>query len=146
MVETSHKSGFLPSLADPFRSLGARVADWFAPASEASADDSGYRISMEVPGVAEPDIDITLHEGLVTVTGRKQSVRTGSGETWFFSEREFGSFSRSFRLPPDAEAEAISADLRDGVLTLTVPRRGDTAPEGARKVAIGKGRDAGGGA
>jgi HSP20 family protein len=138
MVETSHKSGFLPSLADPFRSLGARVADWFAPASEASADDGAYRISMEVPGVAEPDIDITLHEGVVTVTGRKQSVRTGSGETWFFSEREFGSFSRSFRLPPDADADAVGADLEDGVLTLTVPRRGDTSPEGARKVAIGK--------
>jgi HSP20 family protein len=139
MVETSHKSGFLPSLADPFRSLGARVADWFAPASEASADDAAYRIAVEVPGVAEADIDITLHEGVVTITGKKETTKTEKGETWFFSEREFGSFSRSFRLPPDADADRIGADLKDGVLTLTVPRRGDTSPEGARKVAISKG-------
>ena len=138
MVETSHKSGFLPSLADPFRSLGARVADWFAPASEASADDGAYRISMEVPGVAERDIDITLHEGVVTVTGRKETTKSEKGETWFFSEREFGAFSRSFRLPPDADGDGTHADLKDGVLTLTVPKRGDTAPEGARKVPIGK--------
>lgn len=138
MVETSHKSGFLPSLADPFRSLGARMADWFAPASEASADDGGYRISMEVPGVEEKDIDVTLHEGVVTVTGRKASSKTETGETWFFSEREFGSFSRSFRLPPDADGEGIAAELKDGVLTLSVPKRTDTSPEGARKVAISK--------
>jgi HSP20 family protein len=139
MVETSHKSGFLPSLADPFRSLGARVADWFAPASEASADSGAYRISIEVPGVAEQDIDVTLHEGVVTVTGRKESGKTEQGETWFFSEREFGAFSRSFRLPPDAEGDGIGAALKDGVLTLTVPKRRDTAPEGARKVAITRG-------
>ncbi len=138
MVETSHKSGFFPSLADPFRTLGARVADWFAPASEASADDGAYRISMEVPGVAEQDIDITLHEGAVTITGKKDSTRTEKGETWFFSEREFGSFSRSFRLPPDADGDGIAADLKDGVLTLTVPKRGDTTAMGARKVPISK--------
>ena len=139
MVETSHRSGFLPSLADPFRNLGARLADWFAPASEASADAGSYRIAMEVPGVAEGDIDITLHDGVVMVTGRKASSKTETGETWFFSEREFGSFSRSFRLPPDADGDAISADLKDGVLTLTVPKRADTSPEGARKVATSKG-------
>lgn len=139
MVETSHKTGFLPSLADPFRSFGARIADWFAPASEASADDGSYRIAMEVPGVAEGDIDITLHEGVVTVNGKKESTKTEKGETWYFSEREFGSFSRSFRLPPDADGDKIAADLKDGVLTLTIPKRRDTSPEGARKVAITKG-------
>jgi HSP20 family protein len=139
MVESSHKTGFLPSLADPFRSFGSRIADWFAPASEASADDGAYRIAMEVPGVEDSDIDITLHEGMVTVTGKKTSTKTEKGETWFFSEREFGSFSRSFRLPPDADGEKISADLKDGVLTLSIPKRADTSPEGARKVAIKKG-------
>ena len=139
MVETSHKSGFLPSLADPFRQLGARVADWFAPASEASADDGGYRISMEVPGVEDKDIEVTLQGGTVTVTGRKETTKTETGETWFVSEREFGSFSRSFRLPPDADGDRIAADLKDGVLVLSIPRRGDAGPEGARKVAVTRG-------
>jgi HSP20 family protein len=139
MVESSHKTGFMPSLMDPLRNLGARVADWFAPASEASAGAEAYTIAMEVPGVAEDALDVTLHEGVVTVSGKKTSTRTDSGETWFFSEREFGAFSRSFRLPPDADAEAMSAELKDGVLTLTVPKRRETPAPGARKVAITKG-------
>ena len=139
MVETSHKSGFFPTLADPFRGLGARVADWFAPASEASAGKDAYRISVEVPGVAEEDLEITVHEGVLTISGKKQSSREEKGDTWFFSEREFGSFSRSVRLPPDADGDKVGAALKDGVLALTVPKRAETVPTGARKVAISKG-------
>jgi HSP20 family protein len=139
MVESTHKTGFFPTLADPFRTLGGRVADWFAPASEAATDANAYRISMEVPGVAEDDIGVTVHEGVVTVTGEKRSRREETGETWFFSEREYGSFSRSFRLPPDADGAQVDAGLKDGLLTITVPKRVETAPEGAKKVAIKKG-------
>ncbi|GAA5067650.1 Hsp20/alpha crystallin family protein [Roseibacterium beibuensis] len=139
MVESAHKSGFFPSLADPLRQFGSKVADWFAPAAEAAVNGSAYRISMEVPGVAEGDIDVTVHEGVVTVTGEKKSEREEKGETWFFSEREYGSFSRSFRLPPDADGDKVDADLKDGLLTITVPKRAETPPEGARKVSIRKG-------
>ncbi|MCU4653818.1 Hsp20/alpha crystallin family protein [Roseibacterium sp. SDUM158016] len=139
MVESSHKSGLFPSLMDPLRSLGTRVADWFAPASEASVNGSNYRIALELPGVAEEDIDIRVHDGAVTVSGEKTAEREEKGETWFFSERAYGSFSRSFRLPPDADAGAIAADLKDGLLTITVPKKAEKAPEGAKKVQIRKG-------
>jgi HSP20 family protein len=104
MVESSHKSGLFPSLMDPLRSMSARVADWFAPASEAAVNGSEYRIALELPGVAEEDIDVTVHDGVVSVSGKKTSEREEKGETYFFSERSYGSFSRSFRLPPDADA------------------------------------------
>jgi HSP20 family protein len=139
MVESSHKSGFIPSLMDPLRSMSARVADWFAPASEAAANGAEYRIAVELPGVEEKDIDITMHDGVVTVSGEKTSEREETGETYFFSERTYGSFSRSFRLPPDADAEAVNADLKDGLLTIRVPKKAPAAKEGARKVKIGKG-------
>jgi HSP20 family protein len=139
MVESSHKSGLFPSLMDPLRSMSTRVADWFAPASEAAVNGSEYRIALELPGVAEEDIDVTVHDGVVSVSGKKTSEREEKGETYFFSERSYGSFSRSFRLPPDADGEAVTAGLKDGILTIRVSKKADTSPEGARKVAIGRG-------
>lgn len=145
MVEKSQSPGFWPALqdpfrllADPFRALGTRLADWLAPASEASSDDGAYRIAIELPGVEDKDIELTVDEGVVTVKGEKRSSREEKGETWYFSERQYGAFSRSFRLPADADAGAVKADLKDGVLTVTVPRKAPAQPK-ARKVEIGKG-------
>ncbi|MDG4648103.1 Hsp20/alpha crystallin family protein [Roseibacterium sp. SDUM158017] len=138
MVESSHKSGQTPSLWDPFRSIGSQIADWFAPASEASSDGSAYRIAVELPGVRDKDVDVSLGDGVVTVTGQKSSEREEKGETWFFSERSYGSFSRSFRLPPDADEAKIEATLKDGLLTILVPRKAGADAETARKVKIKK--------
>jgi HSP20 family protein len=114
MVESTHKSGLFPVPDGPAQIMSARVADWFAPASEAAVNEAEYRIALELPGVAEADIEITVHDGVVSVSGEKMSEREEKGETYFFSERSYGSFSRSFRLPPDADAEAVSAGLKDG--------------------------------
>ncbi|SIO56447.1 HSP20 family protein [Rhodovulum sp. ES.010] len=139
MVEKSHSTGFWPSLYDPLRGLGTRVADWFAPASEASHDDGGYSIRMELPGVEEKDIEVSLDDGVVTVSGEKQSSREEKGETWYFSEREYGSFSRSFRLPPDADGEAVKASLKDGVLTISAGRKAPSEAKGGSSIPIEKG-------
>lgn len=137
MIEKTPARTFWPSFYEPLRHLGARMSDWLAPASEASSDGKDYRIAIELPGVAEQDIDITVDDRMVTVTGEKKEEREEKGETWYFSERQYGSFSRTFRLPADADQDKIGADLKDGVLTLTVAR---AAPEaaGTRKVPIGK--------
>ncbi len=108
MVEKSHTSGLWPQLYEPFRNFGQRLADWIAPASEASVNGDSYCIAIEVPGVAEDDIEISVSDGVVTVKGEKKSSREEKGETWYFSEREFGAFSRSFRLPPDADEGGVS--------------------------------------
>jgi HSP20 family protein len=137
MIEKSLTS-FWPSFYEPFRSFGTRLAEWVAPASEASSDDKLYRISLELPGVEEKDIDISIDDEVVTVKGEKKTSREEKGETWYFSERQFGSFSRSFRLPADADESKLSAELKDGVLTLSVPKAGPEASVKARKVAISK--------
>lgn len=139
MVEKTHASGFWPSLYEPFRSLGSRVADWFAPASEASSNKAAYSIAIELPGVAEDDIRMTLEDGVVTVSGEKRTAREEEGESWYFSERQFGAFSRSFRLPPDADEDAVGATLKNGVLTITVPKRAPTADNGGRTIDIRRG-------
>jgi len=138
MVEKHPLGAFWPNLAEPFRQFGARLADWLAPASDAKSDAEAYRITLELPGVAEDDIEIAVDHGTLTVRGEKRATREEKGETWYFTERQYGSFQRSFRLPADADEGAIKAALRDGVLSLTVPRRAPAAAAG-RKVTIEKG-------
>jgi HSP20 family protein len=135
MVEKSQNYGLWPQLFDPFRGFGARIADWLSPASDASSDATAYKISVELPGVEEKDVSLTVEEGTLTITGEKKSSREEKGESWYFTERQFGSFTRSFRLPADADQSAVSADLKAGVLTVTVPRK-TRAAETARKVEI----------
>ncbi|MQQ09870.1 Hsp20 family protein [Epibacterium sp. SM1979] len=137
MVETTHTAGRWPSLYEPFRHLGTRLAEWVTPASDASTDKDAYHITLELPGVAEEDIALTAHDGVLRVTGEKKVEREEKGETWYFQERQFGSFQRSFRLPPDAEAREISAALKDGVLTVTIPKLAQT-PSEATKIPVTK--------
>ena len=139
MVEKTELGHFWPSLYEPFRTFGQRVSDWLAPASEASGDDGAYVITMELPGVAEKDVDVTVADGVVTVRGEKRTEEDRKGDTWYFSERQYGAFRRSFRLPQDVAQDAVKAKMTDGVLTLTVPRVDPTPEPGARKIAIEKG-------
>jgi HSP20 family protein len=104
------------------KSFGKKIADWFAPHSEASAAEDSYDISLELPGVSADDIDVSVHEGHLTIKGEKRAEREEKGRTYFFSEREYGAFERSFRLPTDAQSSKITAEFKDGVLTVKVPK------------------------
>jgi len=135
MVEKSHTSGWWPNIYEPLRQFGERVADWVAPRSEAKSSNNAYHITVELPGVAQDDIELSLQDGVLTVKGEKRSERKEEGEDYFFSEREYGRFQRSFRLPPDADGEKVSAGFSDGVLKITVPKRGEQKT-GAKKIQV----------
>ena len=124
MVEKSHTAGWWPQLYEPLKGFGERIADWFAPRSDASAAADAYEVCLELPGVKSDDIEVSLHDGNLTVKGEKRVTREEKGRTYFFSEREYGAFQRSFRLPADAERENITADFQDGVLIIRVPKKG----------------------
>lgn len=138
MVEKSGFGGLWPTLFEPFRLAGTRIADWLAPASEASSGEDGYRIALELPGVAEEDIHLAVDGGVVTVKGEKKSSREEKGDTWYFSERQYGAFSRSFRLPSDADEAKVAAAIKDGVLTISVPRKA-AVEAAAKRVPIARG-------
>ena len=123
MVESNQSGGLWPNLYSPLRNFGSRIADWLSPASDASSDEDAYRISIELPGVGEDDIEVTSDSGVLIVSGEKSASREDKGETWYFSERQYGAFRRSFRLPPDADEAKIEAHMKDGVLDITVPRK-----------------------
>lgn len=137
MVEKTQSDTAWPALFDPLRGFGSRLSDWLQPATDAKVEDGAYRITMELPGVEEKDIELTVENGLVTVSGEKRQSREEKDDTWYFSERSYGSFRRSFRVPQDADEDAVKAELKDGILTVTVPRKTGTAA--GRKVPVAKG-------
>jgi HSP20 family protein len=122
MVERSHTAGWLPSVYEPIKKAGEKIAEWFAPRSDASVSLECYSINLELPGVEAKDIDISMQNGTMIVRGEKRFESEEEGQNYFFSEREYGAFQRSFRLPPDARAEDIAADFRNGVLRITIPK------------------------
>lgn len=135
MVEKTQSPGWWPNIYEPFRHLGERIADWFAPRSEAKATNARYEITIELPGVDAKDIDVALDDGVLTVKGEKRSERKEEGEGYFFSEREYGRFQRTFRLPADAEGDKVAADFTNGVLKITVPKRGEEK-QATKKIAV----------
>lgn len=140
MVEKSHTAGgqepsWWPQVYEPLRGLGQKIAGFFAPHAEASATDDFYEINLELPGVALENINVSVHDNHLTVQGEKRSHHEEKGKTYFFSERQFGAFQRSFRLPPGVETDRISADFKDGVLTLKVPKSGPP-PTSARRIDV----------
>jgi len=126
MVEkVSHSSSapdWLSQLYAPVRQFGERIAEFLAPASEASAKPEFYEITIELPGVKEDDITVELHDSTLTVLGEKRSSREEKDRNYFFSERQYGSYRRVFRLPPDADPNKITAHHEDGVLTVKIEK------------------------
>ncbi|MBC8240625.1 MAG: Hsp20/alpha crystallin family protein [Alphaproteobacteria bacterium] len=133
MVESGAQplSNLWPQIADPLRRFGSKVADFFSPASDAAATDDAYIVEVELPGVKEEDITIEHHGNVLTVKGHKHSSREEENKNYYFSERTYGAFQRTFRLPADVDEGGIEASAEDGVLTLHLPKRKEA--EAARR-------------
>jgi HSP20 family protein len=136
MVERSHTAGWLPQTYAPLRRLGEKVAEWFAPKADAAMAEDCYEISLELPGVAATEIDVTVQEGSLTIQGEKRFEHQEAGRTYFFSEREYGAFQRSFRLPPDAAVDRIDAEFKNGVLNVKIPKLQPATGADSRKVQV----------
>lgn len=128
MVEKSHTAtgqevGFWPQVLDPLRQAGEKIANFFAPSADAAATAEDYVIEVELPGVSAEDIALELHGNVLVVKGEKKFEREESGKTYYFSERRYGSFHRSFKLPEDVNGDEVDADFSDGVLVIKIPRK-----------------------
>jgi HSP20 family protein len=119
---------------DPFYT-GRPAASAFAPAFEVKETADSFVVKADLPGVAEADLDINVHNNVLTVTGARQAEERKDGESFTLYERQFGSFSRSFSLPDMADGERIEAKLETGVLTLTIGKKAEAKP---RKIALKK--------
>jgi HSP20 family protein len=121
---------------DPlFATPTGRPARAFAPAFEVKETTDSFVLRADLPGVDEKDLDIAVHNGVLTVSGSRAAEERKEGESYVLYERQYGSFSRSFALPDMADGERIDAALTNGVLQLTIGKKAEARP---RKIAIKK--------
>lgn len=128
---------------DAFRGFGSRLpsfggfagAGW--PSVEISDNDKEIRVTAEVPGMEENDIEVLLEDGVLTLKGEKRSETEDKDRQ--FSERFYGRFERRIPLGLEVEEDKVAADFHNGVLTVTLPRS-ERAQSKARRIAIGNGK------
>lgn len=98
------------------------------PAVDISEDDDHYVVTAELPGTKKDDVTVEIHENVLTVRGHKRNEREEKSEQRRYVERSFGSFSRSFTLPANADGDHIKARFDDGVLTVSIQKSEEAKP------------------
>jgi HSP20 family protein len=100
-----------------------------APPVDITEGEDHYLVSAELPGVRKDDITVELQEGVLSIRGEKKSEREETQEKGRWLERSFGTFSRSFTLPSDANSERVDARFEDGVLRLRIDKKPEAKPK-----------------
>jgi HSP20 family protein len=121
---------------DPFAEMLPSVdgeAAVFKPRFDVKETKDEYLFRADLPGIDEKDLDISLTGNRLTVSGKREAERREQSETYYAYERSFGSFSRSFTLPDSADSDRAEADLKNGVLTISIPKRPEHQP---RKISL----------
>lgn len=117
----------------PFSSRQSNTAFRTVPSFDFLENAEGYTLRGDLPGLSEEELDITVHDGILTIAGTRQAEETQEGDTFLVRERRYGQFSRRLSLPKDADAEKVSAKLEHGVLTVHIGKRQELQ---ARKIKI----------
>ncbi len=101
------------------------------PAADVRRDGDGYVIEMEVPGFKPEEIDVEAHDNVLTIQGERSAETEEKKEDngYIRRERRYGKFTRRFTLPAGADAEAIAAQVKDGVLHVSVPSATESSPQ-----------------
>lgn len=113
---------------------GRRV-NAYRPQIDVSGDDNQYEITLDVPGLSENNLSIDLKDDLLVVRGQKEEKAEQSSKQFYCIERSYGAFQRTLSLPTDADADDIQASLKDGVLTLIIPRN-QAEQDNVKRIAI----------
>src|ERR687893_208417 len=110
----------------PFGSLSGmgRMASW--PTVEVIETDHEVRVSAELPGMDQNDVEVLMNDGVLTIRGEKKSEIKDKERA--FSERSYGRFQRRIPLGQDVDEDKIEAAFKNGVLTITIPRTAQAAP------------------
>jgi HSP20 family protein len=114
---------------DPFREMtpswfGQPPAEaTFSPAFEVKESRNRFLFKADLPGMKEQDVEVKLTGDRLTISGKREAEREDKDDTYHAYERSFGSFLRTFTLPGGFDAEQVYAELKDGVLTIGVPKK-----------------------
>jgi HSP20 family protein len=121
---------------DPLRE-GTRVSyqSTFSPTFDVEELKDAYILKADLPGLTESDVDVTVMGNALTISGKREAEQEREGQRYYAIERGYGAFSRTFSLPDGANLDDLSANLKNGVLTLHIPKRPEVQP---RKISLGK--------
>ena len=98
-----------------------RVMEW-APVVDITEDDKEYLIKADLPEVKKEDVKISVEDGVLAISGERKYEKEEKGKKYHRVERSYGSFERSFSVPADAEDEKVSAQFKEGVLLVHLPK------------------------
>jgi HSP20 family protein len=113
-----------------------KVSGFLRPKVDIKESNSGYTISMEVPGVEEKDISVQLLNDTLTVSGEKKQETVSDKDKYHSVERRYGSFQRVLCLPENADRDHIMASFKDGILKLEIAKSKESETQ-TRKIKIG---------
>ncbi|MEA2654811.1 MAG: hypothetical protein QOI23_176 [Chloroflexota bacterium] len=116
---------------------GASQSSAFWPTFEVVELKDAYEVKADLPGLTEKDVEVTVTGNALTVSGKREPELGQEGNRYYAMERGYGAFTRTFGLPDGANFDSLSANLKNGVLTLHVPKRPEVQP---RKINLGNGR------
>ena len=112
---------------DPFREM---MPNWmtpqvtsFSPAFEMKETKDAFLVKADLPGLKESEVDVKLNDHRLTISGKRNVENEDESDTYYTYERSYGSFMRTFTLPDGIDSDHIRADLRDGVLTVAIPKK-----------------------
>ena len=121
-----------------FPRMSARSGDagsFFSPSMDVVENADAVEITVELPGVPEKDVEVTMVDNVLTVSGEKKSETTEEKDDYRMVERSFGSFKRSLRVPFDVPADGVDAHFADGVLKIVLPKPPEVEAK-TQKIAI----------
>ena len=112
---------------DPFGEMAPawtpRDVQTFMPDFEVKETQNAFVFKADMPGIEEKDLDIKLTNNRLTVSGKRETEKVEQNETYYTTERSYGSFTRSFVLPDGFDGEKVGAELAKGVLTITIAKK-----------------------
>ncbi len=100
----------------------------WTPACDIYEDEEGVALRFELAGVDPQDVDVRFENSVLTVKGERKLEKEDKRENYHRVERSFGTFTRSFSLPGSVDAEKIKAETKNGVLTVTLPKKAEAKP------------------
>jgi HSP20 family protein len=106
-----------------------------SPAVDITEGDAAYKVTAELPGMSEKEIEVVVSGGMLTLKGEKRQEKEKKEKNFYLSERSYGSFQRSFTLPEGVDREKITADFTKGVLTIGMPKTAK-AKEAEKKIEV----------
>lgn len=104
------------------------VSEW-APLVDIAEDEKEYLIKAEVPEMKKEDIKLNVHDDILTISGERKYEKEEKGKKYHRVERAYGSFTRSFTLPEDADESKVSAEYKEGVLKVHLPKSEKAKPK-----------------